>query len=146
MQKVFFDTNFLLRYYLDDIPDQAKKAKNMIEAAINGDFELVTDLVVICEMVWVMDSFYEMDKKSIVDTINNLYQTPGISVLSGDILPTALTAFVEKNIDFTDAVIGVTAISNNIQYIASFDKKHMKRWSGSGLVRIESVEELRSRI
>jgi hypothetical protein len=29
MGKVFFDTNFLLRFYLDDIPAQALKAKRI---------------------------------------------------------------------------------------------------------------------
>ncbi len=144
MQKIFFDTNFLLRYYLDDVPAQAKKAKAMIEAAIKGDLELITDLVVICEMVWVMDSYYKLDRISIIDKISNLYQTPGISVINGDNLPDALTAYLEKNVDFTDAVICTSAIANNIKYIASFDKKHMKRWSSSRLERIESIEELRS--
>ncbi|MCP4751595.1 MAG: type II toxin-antitoxin system VapC family toxin [Proteobacteria bacterium] len=146
MQKVFFDTNFLLRYYLDDVPSQAKKAKTMIEAAINGELELTTDLVVICEMVWVMDSYYELDRESIVDKISNLYQTPGIRVINGDILPNALIGYMEKNVDFTDAVIAASAISNGIRHIAFFDKRDMKRWSDSGLERIESLEELRSDI
>ncbi len=142
MQRVFFDTNFLLRYYLNDIPHQAQKAKTIIEAAINGNLELVTDLVVICEMVWVMDSYYELDRKIIVEKIGNLYQTPGVNILNGDIIPRALTAYLEKNVDFTDAVLATRAISNDIKYIASFDKKHMKRWGDSGLERIESIEDL----
>lgn len=142
--KIFFDTNFLLRYYLDDIPTQAKKAKTLVEAAVNGDLELTTDLVVICEMVWVMDSFYELDRKSIVEKISNLYRTPGITVINGDILPDALISYLDKNVDFTDAVMGTSAIKHNIKYIASFDKKHMKRWKDAGLERIESFEDLRS--
>ena len=141
--KIFFDTNFLLRYYLNDVPVQAEKARSLVEAAINGKLELITDLVVICEMVWVMDSFYELDRKSIVEKINNLYQTPGIKVINGDNLPAALASYLEKNVDFTDAVIGTSAVRNSIKYIASFDKKHMKRWKDSGLERIESVKDLK---
>ena len=87
MKKVFFDTNFLLRFYLDDIPAQALKAKRMIQAAKEGALLLVTDLVVICEMVWVMDSYYDLAKETIAEKITNLYRTPGIVVGSGDILP-----------------------------------------------------------
>ena len=143
MMKIFFDTNFLLRYYLNDVPAQAKKAKSLVEEAVNGNLELITELVVICEMVWVMDSFYELDRRRIVEKISNLYQTPGIKVINGDVLPDALASYLEKNVDFTDAVIGTSAISNNIKYIASFDKKHMKRWKDSGLKRIESTEDLK---
>jgi predicted nucleic-acid-binding protein len=105
MKKVFFDTNFLLRFYLDDVPTQAIKAKRMVQAAKEGSLLLVTDLIVICEMVWVMDSFYGLDKAEISEKMTNLYQTPGIVIINSEILPDALDIYVNKNIDFTDAVI-----------------------------------------
>ena len=142
MKKVFFDTNFLLRFYLADIPDQALKAKRMVEAAPKGALLLVTDLIVICELVWVMDSFYELQKNEIQVKMTNLYQTPGVSIINGEILPEALSIYVEKNIDFTDAVIGVIAARNHFEYLASFDKKHMKRLDALGLKRIESPEDV----
>ena len=89
MKKVFFDTNFLLRFYLDDIPAQALKAKRMVLAAKEGSILLVTDLIVICEMVWVLDSFYDLEKDVISEKITNLYRTPGVVILNGDVLPDA---------------------------------------------------------
>jgi predicted nucleic-acid-binding protein len=142
MKKVFFDTNFLLRFYLDDIPDHSAKAKNMVQAAKNGSLLLVTDLIVICEMVWVMDSYYKLDKKQISEKMTNLYRTAGLIVLNGEILPEALAVYVSRNIDFTDAVIGVIASTNHIEYMASFDKKHVDRLSHLGIKRIESPEEI----
>ncbi|MBW2430356.1 MAG: PIN domain-containing protein [Deltaproteobacteria bacterium] len=142
MKKVFFDTNFLLRFYLDDIPPQALKAKRMVLAAKEGGILLVTDLIVICEMVWVLDSFYNLAKKLISEKITNLYRTPGVLVLNGDLLPDALSIYVTKNIDFTDAVVASSATKNHIEYLASFDKKHMKRLSNLGIKRIESPDEI----
>ena len=37
--------------------------------------------------------------------MTNLHQTPGIDIINGEILPDALDIYVNKNIDFTDAVI-----------------------------------------
>lgn len=142
MKKVFFDTNFLLRFYLGDVPSQALKAKRMIEAAIKGSLLLITDLIVICEMVWVMDSFYQLTKEEVCEKITNLYETPGISIINGEILPDALTTYVKQNIDFTDAIVGVTATRAGIEYMASFDKKHMDRLMTLGLKRIETPEEV----
>ncbi len=141
MKKVFFDTNFLLRFYLNDIPNQASKAKRMVEAAKEGKVLLATDLIVICEMVWVMDSFYGLEKEVISEKITNLYRTPGIAVFNGDLLPDALSIYLKKSIDFTDAVVAASAAKNHIEYLASFDKKHMKRLSELGIKRIESLEE-----
>ncbi len=96
MKKVYFDTNFLLRFYLADIPAQASKAKRMIQAARQGAILLVTDLIVICEMVWVLDSYYGLEKKEISEKMTNLYRTPGVVVINGDILPDALTIYEDK--------------------------------------------------
>ena len=85
MKKVFFDTNFLLRFYLDDIPTQALKAKRMVQAAKKGEILLATDLIVICEMVWIMDSFDNLEKEVISVKITNLYRTPGVVVIVFDI-------------------------------------------------------------
>ncbi|MCP4682920.1 MAG: type II toxin-antitoxin system VapC family toxin [Desulfobacterales bacterium] len=142
MKKVFFDTNFLLRFYLADIPSQALSAKKMVTSAIDGSLLLVTDLIVICEMVWVMDSYYKLEKKEITEKISNLYKTPGIIVLNGEILPNAISFYLEKNVDFTDAVIAASAIKHNIEYLASFDKKHMGRFADSGLKRVERPKEV----
>jgi predicted nucleic-acid-binding protein len=142
MKKVFFDTNFLLRFYLADIPSQASKAKRMVEAAIEGSILLVTDLIVVCEMVWVMDSYYQLEKQEIFEKISNLFETPGIVILNGEILPMALSFYVERDIDFTDAIIGASALKQNVEYLASFDKKHMNRLMDLGLKRIETPEEL----
>ena len=142
MKKVFFDTNFLLRFYLADISSQSSKAKRTVEAAIEGSILLVTDLIVVCEMVWVMDSYYQLEKQEIFEKITNLFETPGIFILNGEILPKALSFYVERDIDFTDAIIGASALKQNIEYMASFDKKHMNRLMDLGLNRIETPEEI----
>ena len=142
MKEVFFDTNFLLRFYIADVPSQASRAKRMVEAAIDGELLLITDLVVICEMVWVMDSFYKLKRQVVFETITNLYETPGIKIMNGEILPRALTIYVERNVDFTDAIIGVSARMAGVDYLASFDKKHMGKLANLGLKRIETLEEV----
>jgi predicted nucleic-acid-binding protein len=93
-------------------------------------------------MVWVMDSFYGLEKEVISEKITNLYRTPGIVVFNGDLLPDALSIYLKKSIDFTDAVVAASAAKNHIEYLVSFDKKHMKRLSELGIKRIESLEEI----
>jgi len=142
VKKVFFDTNFLLRFYIADVPSQSSRAKRMVEAAIDGQLLLITDLVVICEMVWVMDSFYKLKKHVIYETITNLFETPGVKIINGEILPRVLSTYLEQNIDFTDAVVGVSARMAGTEYLASFDKKHMDKLAGLGLKRVENLEQV----
>jgi len=142
MKEVFFDTNFLLRFYIADVPSQASRAKKMVEAAIGGQVLLTTDLVVICEMVWVMDSFYKLKREVVFEKITNLYETPGIKIIHGEILPRALAIYVERNVDFTDAIIGVSARMAGVEYLASFDKKHMDKLANLGFKRVETLGEV----
>ena len=60
MKKAILNVNFLLRFYRDDISEQSLNAEGMIQAAKAGELLLATDLVVICAMVWVMDSFWRL--------------------------------------------------------------------------------------
>jgi predicted nucleic-acid-binding protein len=88
-------------------------------------------------MVWILDAYYGLHKKKISEKMTRLYQTPGVTIINGEILPEALAVYVEKNIDFSDAVIGVIASRNHFEYLASFDKKHIDRFADLGLKRIE---------
>ena len=114
----------------------------MVEAAIDGQLLLITDLAVICEMVWVMDSFYRLKRHVIFEKITNLFETPGVKIINGEILPLVLSTYVEQNIDFTDAVVGVSARMAGAEYLASFDKKHMDKLTGLGLKRVEKLEQV----
>jgi predicted nucleic-acid-binding protein len=62
--------------------------------------------------------------------------------MNGEILPLALSTYVEHNIDFTDAVIGVSAKMAGTEYLASFDKKHMDKLASLGLKRVEKLDQV----
>ena len=93
-------------------------------------------------MVWILDSYYGVPRETISEKMMNLYQTAGVTIINGEILPEALAVLVEKNIDFNDAAITVTAARNHFEYLASFDKKHMDQLADLGLKRIESMQDL----
>ena len=52
-----------------------------------------------------------------------------------NILTFSQTDIIRFKIDFTDAVIVISATKNHIAYLASFDKRHMKRLSDIGIKR-----------
>ena len=49
---------------------------------------------------------------------------------------------VERDVVFTDAIIGVSARMAGVEYLASFDKKHMDKLANLGLKRVETLEEV----
>ena len=54
---VFVDTNYFLRFLLNDVSDQHASARQLFEDGARGVRQLCTSLVVMFEVYWVLSSF-----------------------------------------------------------------------------------------
>jgi len=59
------DTNILIRYLTQDDPEQSKKATREIEKRLNAGDEFFIADIVLCELVWVLESAYGYDRQEI---------------------------------------------------------------------------------
>jgi predicted nucleic-acid-binding protein len=128
--RVFVDTNLFLRYLLNDIPQQADAVEEMLKEAIEGRLELWTNPMVIAEIVWTCESYYELPKEEIRDKVLMILNTPGLWVEDHDLVAEAILLFAEKNVDFIDAYNACWARDRGISDIYTFDRKHYRRLEG----------------
>lgn len=126
----FIDTNLFLRYFLNDIPKHADAVEAILKKARSGKLTLVTTELIIAEVVWVLESFYSLDKEMIRKIILSILNTPNIKIASDDIITQAIDAYVTKNIDFIDAFSAYWMKENGITKVFTFDKKHFSRVEG----------------
>jgi len=78
------DTNVLVRHIMQDDAKQAAKATRLIEgltAQVPGFITLVS----VVEPVWVLSSFYELDKAKIVQALNVMLRSGQLVVDQEDI-------------------------------------------------------------
>lgn len=127
MKAFFIDTNLFIRYFTNDDPKKADRVDRLLEQAVNGKIELMTAEIVLAEVVWVLESYYELEKARIAEMLKAILSTPGIKVLNGKIVQNALKYYSDKNIDFVDAYIVAVMEKYKIAGIYSFDKKHLDR-------------------
>lgn len=127
MKAFFIDTNLFIRYFTNDDPKKADRVDRLLEQAVNGKIELMTAEIVLAEVVWVLESYYELEKARIAEMLKAILSTPGIKVLNGKIVQKALKYYSDKNIDFVDAYIVAVMEKYKIAGIYSFDKKHLDR-------------------
>jgi len=73
--ELLVDTNIFLRFLTNDDPIKAKKAEALFKAAVNGKQRLRTSLLVIAEIAWTLESFYELPKEDIANKIFVLVKT-----------------------------------------------------------------------
>ena len=129
MKTCFIDTNLFIRYLTNDDPQKADRVDRLLEQAVNGKIGLMTAEIVLAEVVWVLESYYKLEKARIAEMLKAILSTSGLKVLNGRIVEKALQYYSLQNIDFVDAYIVALMQKHKIDGIYSFDKKHLDRIS-----------------
>ncbi|NOX62687.1 MAG: type II toxin-antitoxin system VapC family toxin [Chloroflexi bacterium] len=128
MKPIFADTNLFLRYLTNDVPEQAEAVERLLRRAGRGEVSLVTNIMVMAELVWVMESFYKLSPQIILDYILAIVNTPGLRIVDDDLVVQAVVWYAEKGVDFIDALNAAWMIENDIEKVYTFDRKHFRRF------------------
>jgi predicted nucleic-acid-binding protein len=112
------DTNVLIRHLTGDPPAQARRATAFLARA---DELLVPDLIV-AEVVYVLESFYEVKRRRLAELVRAIIVSPGISVVDEPLLLRALEVYEVERIDFAEAYLVASAEASGVETIASFDR------------------------
>ena len=129
MKEALIDANVILRYLTKDPPAMAEAARKIFDEAGSGKTSLAIILITVAEVVWVLESFHGYSKKQIAETMTQFLMCEGLEVESLDLLIGALSLYHEKNLDFADAVLAITALRMGPKVIYSFDR-HLNRVDG----------------
>jgi predicted nucleic-acid-binding protein len=135
MKSCFVDTNLFVRYLTDDDPEKADRVETLLGEASEGRVRLVTADLVLVELVWVLESSYDLKPVEIAPMIRSILATPGMEVINGALLAKALDHYEGNNIDIVDGYIAALMEKLNITDVYSFDRKHLSRLKS--LKRIE---------
>jgi predicted nucleic-acid-binding protein len=126
----FADTNLFLRYLTNDVPAQSEAVENLLREAADGKRILITNSLVIAEIVWTLESYYSLSREEVQKRILAILNTPGLEVADAEILFQAILWYVEKNVDFIDAYNAAWMSEHKLAAIYTFDQKHFKRLPG----------------
>lgn len=127
-ERAFIDTNLFLRYLTNDIPEQADAVEGLLGRAEVGEVRLVTNRLVMAEVVWTLESFYKKSKAEVRDAVLAILNTPGLNVEAHDQLLQAAIWYAEKNVDFIDACIAAQLFDEGPDSIYTFNRKHFGRF------------------
>jgi predicted nucleic-acid-binding protein len=133
MRRVFVDTNVFLRFLTQDDLAKAEKARRLFASAVAGEVVLETSLLVIAEIVWTLESFYGLTHDEVAEQVTTILGTPNIECPNKELLVEALLAYTERNVDFIDAYHAVLLGRRHDISLATFDRKHFRRFAGLDL-------------
>jgi predicted nucleic acid-binding protein len=114
----FLDTNVVIMHLTGDPPGQARRATAFLEHA---DELLLPDLIV-AEVVFVLESFYEVDRNRVAELVRAVIGFPAIEVADESLLLRSLEVYEVDGLDFADAYLVSHTEASGIEAIASFDR------------------------
>ncbi len=115
------DTNVIVRYLVQDDPEQSAAASRLIESLTETDPGYLS-LVTVVEVHWVLRRAYEVDAVRCAELIEAILDTRELRVDQNAIIRTALAAS-RGGVDFADAAIAELGRSAGCDHTATFDKR-----------------------
>jgi uncharacterized protein len=134
VDRLFVDTNVFLRFITRDDLDKAARARELFQSAVDGKVALEISLLVVAEIVWTLESFYQLDRKEISAKVALILNTPNLHCQDSDLVLQALDSYVAKNVDFADAYHAALLRERGPTKIATYDRKHFSRFAGLQIV------------
>ena len=120
------DTNLLVRFLIADDVKQAKKVRQLFKKAEKNKSELFVTLLVIIELIWVLESVYDIARKDIVAVINDMLEMPIFKFEHQSTLYEFTNTAKANKIDLSDLLISLSAKTLKCETTLTFDKKASK--------------------
>jgi predicted nucleic-acid-binding protein len=120
------DTNVLVRYLVQDDATQGKAAAAYIEKHCTRARPGLINRIVLCELVWVLESAYGYAKLQIADAVEKILQTSQFLIEDSEAAWQALESYKSLKVDYADALVGKINKAADYPKTATFDKHAAK--------------------
>jgi predicted nucleic-acid-binding protein len=120
------DTNVLARYLVQDDLEQAMKATRFIARECTVDEPGVVNKVVLCELVWVLESAYRDPRAKVALVLASILRTTQLRVEDPQEAHGALEQY-RAGTDFADALIAIVNRRLGVEQTVTFDREAGRR-------------------
>lgn len=127
------DTNVLVRFLVQDDPEQGAAARALIERCTAEDPGYVPREVM-GELVWVLARAYRFGRQEIVRALEGLCEAEELRIEAADRVGLALHRFRNEGHDFADTMIALAARDAGCETLYTFDRR------AAGVAEVTLVE------
>jgi predicted nucleic-acid-binding protein len=124
------DTNCLLRWLLDDVPEHTA----IITAVINSEENLAVADAALIETVFVLEKIKKISRETIEKAILAVFEQENISCNRGLFIETLSVYTSHPKLSFVDCYLAVLARSTGDSPLLTFDTKMGNQLSGTQLL------------
>lgn len=120
------DTNILVRFITKDDENQAKLVYQLFKQTEQTEQKLFVPLLVVLEVIWVLQSVYEISDLEIVNIFSNLLLMPVLLFESEGLIHNFIDSATHTKFDLSDLLIAHSINLSDCESIFTFDKKAAK--------------------
>ena len=120
------DTNILVRFLVGDDADQAQVVYNLFKKIELNKTELFVSLLVVLELIWVLESVYQIEKNHIIDSLADLILMPILKFENIETIQKFIISARNGRYDLSDLLIAHASESYGCEAVFTFDKKASK--------------------
>lgn len=124
MKKIFLDTNLWVRFFTQDIEDQFRAVKKLLELIEEGNFRTYTSTIVLLELQFVLQKLYKLSFDGMIDIFGIIQKTRNITIIEKTSFDLALKFYQQYRINFPDCLIASQLPRNSI--LVTFDEDFNK--------------------
>ena len=116
------DTNVMVRYLVQDDPEQSAAAARLIAKECTVDEPGLINRIVLCELVWVLESAYGYTRARVAPVLASILRTAQLKVEDSPDAYNALEQY-RQGADFADALIAIVNRRLGSVHTMTFDRK-----------------------
>ena len=116
------DANVILRFLLDEPPEQADRCQVLFARLQAGEEKVYLPEVALSDVVWTLQSFYRWPRERIAHFAHDVISLRGIKMTRKSLVRDALHLYVEHRIDFSDALIAAEMLHGGYAEVYSYDR------------------------
>jgi predicted nucleic-acid-binding protein len=117
------DTNVILRYLLQDDPDQARRVNRIVERQLSEENPGFISLVTMLEIVWVLRSLLKRSASEIASHLEGLLAADSLEIQNEQQVFEAVFALKRGMGEFEDALIGAVNAWAGCSHTLTFDRR-----------------------
>ncbi len=123
---VGIDTNVLVRYLVQDDPEQARKATRFIANECSAEDPGLVNRVVLCELVWVLETAYGYARETVALALEKILRAAELTIEDHQEAWSSLREY-QDGADFADSFIAAVNRHLGCERTVTFDRKAARR-------------------
>lgn len=119
---IALDTNILVRYITQDIPEQAGIAESLLDQLTPSRPGFVSREVAL-EIVWVLERSYKFSRTQIVEVLTTMIGAENLVVEFDEDIARATIIYEQSGTDFSDLAILMASKRVGCEMLFTFDRR-----------------------